>query len=46
MKEKYTEIELEIIRFSSEDVIVTSFTENGDLDCQTDTNICFSDTNG
>ena len=41
MKEKYTEIELEMIRFSSEDVIVTSFTENGDQNCQTDTNICF-----
>ena len=46
MKEKYTDIELEIIRFSSEDVIVTSFTENGEQNCQTDTNICFSDTNG
>lgn len=43
MKEKYTELELEVIKFSSEDVIVTSFTEaEGNWECPTDTNICFS----
>ena len=43
MKEKYTEAEFEIIQFSSEDVIVTSFTDSGEQNCLTDTSICFSD---
>lgn len=42
MKEKYTGLELEIIRFSSDDVIVTSFTDGGNQECPTDANICFS----
>ena len=42
MKEKYTELELEVIEFRTEDVIVTSFTDGQPLDCPEHHDVCFS----
>ncbi|MBR6874431.1 MAG: hypothetical protein IKN17_13075 [Ruminococcus sp.] len=47
MKKEYTELELEVIEFGTDDVIVTSFGSKDTLNCPEHSDMCFGDgTNG